>query len=486
VIRLCVAALLLVAGLAPPGVARDNDWFKAGAARIAELAARRPIESRAKNVILFIGDGMDITTITAARIYDGQQKGGNGEENQLSFDRFPYSALVKTYNVDAQTPDSAGTATALLSGVKTLMGVIGVDQTVKRGNCAAMAGHKVTSFLERAASAGRATGVVTTTRLTHATPAATYAHVPDRDWEADTDLPARAKQQGCRDIASQFVAAAGITVAFGGGRAKFLPKSVPDPEYGAQGITGKRRDGRNLVAEWRARPGSVYVWNKHQFDALAPRPGQRVLGLFEPSHMHFEADRAGDEAGEPSLAAMTAKAIALLSANPAGFFLMVEGGRIDHAHHAGNAARALGDTVAFAAAVTAALKATDERDTLIIVTADHGHTLSLAGYARRGAPILGLAGMAKGDKGSKAKDGKPYTILGYANGPGARRNTRPDISQAEAMALDYRQQALVPLRSETHGGQDVAAFARGPRAYLLGGVIEQNVLFHLMQYASGL
>jgi len=486
VIRLYILALALVAGPLAPARAQDNDWFKAGAARIAELAARAPIKTRAKNVILFIGDGMDITTITAARIYDGQQKGESGEENRLSFDRFPYSALVKTYNVDAQTPDSAGTATAILSGVKTSMGVIGVDQTVKRGDCAAMAGHKVTSFLERAASAGRATGVVTTTRLTHATPAATYAHVPDRHWESDGQLPAEAKKQGCRDIASQFVAATGITVAFGGGRAKFLPRSMADPEYGAKGVTGKRRDGRNLIAEWRARPGSVYVWNKRQFDALAPRPGQRVLGLFEPSHMHFEADRAGDEAGEPSLADMTAKAIALLAANPAGFFLMVEGGRIDHAHHAGNAARALGDTVAFADAVAAAVEATDERDTLIIVTADHGHTLSLAGYARRGAPILGLADMAKNGKGRKAKDGKPYTILGYANGPGAPKGRRPDISQTEAMALDYHQQALVPLGSETHGGQDVAAFARGPRAYLLGGVIEQNVLFHLMQYASGL
>ena len=175
-------------------------------------------------------------------------------------------------------------------------------------------------------------------------------------------------------------------MVLGGGRAQFMPVTTPDPEYPAR--HGSRQDGRSLIDEWlAAQPGSAYVWNRQQFDAIEPATTRHLLGLFEPSDMQYETDRrAGDE---PSLAEMTAKAIGILRNNRKGFYLMVEGGRIDHAHHAGNAYRALTDTLALADAVRTAQQLTDPRDTLIIVTADHSHVFTLAGYAKRGNPILG-------------------------------------------------------------------------------------------------
>ena len=154
---------------------------------------------------------------------------------------------------------------------------------------------------------------------------------------------------------------------------------------------------------------------------------------------------------------------------------MVEGGRIDHAHHAGNAARALIDTVAFDAAIKKALELTSRDDTLIVVTADHSHTFTINGYPKRGNPILGLVDRRDGEAGDGG-DGKPYTTLGYANGPAAssRRlpkdatdgrkpaGVRADLTDVDTTNVDYLQQAAVPLASETHAGDDVAIYAWGP------------------------
>jgi alkaline phosphatase len=201
--------------------------------------------------------------------------------------------------------------------------------------------------------------------------------------------------------------------------------------------------------------------------------------------MQFELDRAKDKAGEPSLAEMTTKAIQILKRNPKGFFLLVEGGRIDHAHHGGNAIRALEDTSAMDDAVKAALAATNARDTLIVVTADHSHVLTMSGYPSRTTPILGLADDGTG-KPAMAGDAKPYTILGYANGPGAEPDGKPraNLSNVDTTAHDHRQQALVPMRAETHGGEDVPIYASGPWAHLFQGVVDQQYIFHVMNHAG--
>lgn len=485
----------IAAPIAAPSVTGDA-WYDAGRQAVYERKTRKAPVSRAKNVILFIGDGMDINTVTAARIYDGQTRGESGEENSLSFDHFPYTAFSKTYTTDYQIADSAGTASAMTTGVKTRSGVIAIKGEAARGDCAGALAGAATTIAERAEDAGLSTGVVSTASITHATPASTYAHSADRGWEVDAMMPDAAKSAGCRDIARQLVEfdhGDGIDIALGGGRAHFLPTGGADPEYPER--KGARGDDRNLAAEWAAKSADhTYVWNRADFDAAGA--GQKILGLFEPSHMQFEADRPDDGAGEPSLAAMTAKAITALSANEKGYFLLVEAGRIDHAHHGGNAFRALKDTQAYSEAVRVAREMSSDDDTLIIVTADHGHTMAISGYSKRGADILGLS-MATDDDGSDtpalAIDEKPYTTLGYMNGPGTvfaqdtdLSDGRPAPTQEAATDKNYRQKALVPTYGETHGGQDVPVYASGPNAHLVSGVMEQNVIYHIMADALGL
>lgn len=170
-------------------------------------------------------------------------------------------------------------------------------------------------------------------------------------------------------------------------------------------------------------------------------------------------------------------AIRQLQQSDDGYFLLVEAGRIDHAHHFGNAYRALVDTVALSDAVAAASDMTKSDDTLIIVTADHSHTLTISGYPPRGNPILGK--VVTNPVFEDAKDAA-YTTLGYANGPGYQ-SPYPDLSKANTEDPDYRQIAAVPLAVETHAGEDVAAFAQGPGAKNIRGVMEQNKLFNVMR-----
>ena len=464
-------------------------YFASASSALNDALGISPNRGRAKNVVLMIGDGFGVSSVTAARIFEGQQRGVDGESNILAFERLPHLALSKTYSHNFQVSDSAATATAITSGVKTRGGVVGLDSSVPFGDCAASVGAETESIFETAEAAGKATGVVTTTAITHATPASVYAHAASRGWESDaamTDADAP-----CRDIARQLVEwgfGDGLEVAFGGGRRNFLPETVMDPEQ--RDVAGARKDGLDLTAAWLQRFGAdgAYVWNKEQFDRLDPAGVGHVLGLFDPGHMDYEHDRVSDGAGEPSLAEMTSKALDVLSRDEDGFFLMVEGGRIDHASHAGNAYRMLTDAVAFNEAVKTVLAKVDLGDTLVIVTADHSHTLTIAGYPARGNDILGaVEGPPDWPFEMKASDDKGYTTLGYANGPGAiGEGPRPDPFEDDVLHPDYKQQSAIPLASETHGGEDVAIYAGGPWAHLFQGTVEQNYIYHVIKYASGL
>ena len=468
-----------------------NWWYQQGQNKVKQLAQLKHYPKQAKNVILFIGDGMNISTITAARIFEGQQRGEYGEENQLSFEKFPQTALSKTYNTNLQTPDSAGTMSAMMTGVKTKGGVISVDGGVDLGDCASGKGHERMTLLEWAEKNNMVTGVVSTARLTHATPAATYSHAVSRGWEADNEIPQVERDKGCKDIARQLIEfpyGDGLEVAMGGGRRNFLPSNETDPEYTNK--NGVRIDNRNLMKEWKAKyKDAEVVWNKEQFKKVKAKKTKHLLGLFEPSHMQYEQDRPKDKSGEPSLHAMTKKALKVLKNSDKPFFLMVEAGRIDHAHHAGNAYRALKDTIELSNAVKTALKNVNLDETLIIVTADHSHTFNMAGYPQRGNPILGIvkvpdnAGNFVGHISTDAQ-GKPYTTLSYANGPGyVNGDKRPDLTHVDTTNPDYRQAAAIPKMSETHSGEDVAIYATGAGSQTVHGTIEQNVIYHIMKYA---
>ncbi|WP_375686980.1 alkaline phosphatase [Pseudooceanicola sp. LIPI14-2-Ac024] len=464
-------------------------WFTAGQEAIQAIIDREMNTNRARNVILLVADGNGVGTNYATRLFAGQQAGGLGEDHVLPYETPDFhSALVKTYNINAQTPDSAPTAGAMNTGVKQRFNLINLGENAIHDDCSTVAGNELTTFAEIVTGMDKSVGVVSTARLTHATPAAVYSKTANRNWED-------AVPEGCTaqvDIAQQLIQAmnAGtVDLAIGGGGRYFLPEGT---ETG--GLKGRRADGMNLVESFTAA-GGQFATDTASFYALALDGSTPLLALFNDSHMEYEADRADDD--EPSLADLTRAAIEYLSQNENGYYLEIEAGRVDHANHDGNAARTLRDGVAFAEAVAIADELTDDADTLIIVTADHEHAIAFNGYCGRGTPIDGLCYdvSATGEKHSDelltGADGLPYTVIGYLNGTGSVlkesgngfSGARPELTQEEAQDLDYVQQALIPMSSETHSGEDVAVYAKGPWAHLFDGTIEQNVIFHVMHHA---
>lgn len=491
--RLAIVAALAAAPAFAQDVSQaDSPWFTDAQDTLQQMLDRQPILGQAKNVILLVSDGNGVGTNYATRLFAGQEEGMLGEEYVLSYEAFPYLALTKTYNINAQTPDSAPTAGAMNTGVKQEFNVINLSEAATVEDCSTVEGNELTTFAEMVDEMGKSVGAVSTARITHATPAAVYAKTASRDWEGDVP-------EGCTaqtDIATQLIdqmEAGVIDLAMGGGREHFAPEGTELDEGGAEGGVGARLNDVNLI-ERAEEIGAQYAFDTETFEGLDLSGESPVLALFEDSHMKYEFDRADED--EPSLADMTAAAIEYLSQNEEGYFLEVEAGRVDHANHAGNSYRVMTDNVAFNEAVALADEMTDDEDTLIIVTADHEHAISFNGYCGRGSPILGLCyeispeGPGYADTPNLAADGKPYTVIGYLNGVGSVlledegfSGARPELTQEEALDPEYIQQALIPMESETHSGEDVAVYAKGPQAHLFDGTVEQNYIFHVMQHA---
>jgi alkaline phosphatase len=442
------------------------------------IPAHQAAAADAKNILFFLGDGMGPTTITAARIYKVK------EEGLLNFEKIERVARIKTYSNDAQTTDSAPSMGAYMTGVKINNDVIsmqdaqpfapGMDRNGNPGidRCPAGDGHAIPTLLELAKAHGKAVGAVTTTELTHATPAATYSHVCNRNLTYSIAAQAVPGGAGFNPALGD-----GVDVLMGGGRNHFTPF---DPARNPQG----RADGRDLLAELAARGYTVAA---DKAGMLAAPAGRKFVGIYsDTSHLDFELSR---RAGQPNLSEMTARSIELLSANPNGFFLMVEGGKIDHALHNANASNALAETIAFDDAIEVAIdkmRALDPglKHTLIVVTADHDHSMVMSGYAQRGNPILGIMrGYADGQPVRDA-DGKTFTTLLFGNGPN-RPDARADVDGARAEADDYQQEAGVRLGSESHGGGDVKLYALGAGSAGFKGTMENTRVFSLMKAAFG-
>ncbi|WP_312516853.1 alkaline phosphatase [Massilia sp.] len=445
------------------------------------------VDQRAKNIIFFLGDGMGINTLTAARIY------AVGEDGELALDKMPESAFVKTFSNDAQVTDSAASMAAYMTGVKHNNGVISMSAGTRAiapvadangnklvGRCEN--GQATVTLLELAKRRGMAVGVVTNTNVTDATPASTYAHVCHRKME--NDIAASLVPGGAGYNAA--LGARGLDVLFGGGAQFFTPF--------ANG--GKRADNRDLLAEFGSK-GFRVIKDTAGLDAL--KPGQPAVGLFAASHMAFDAER--DAARQPALDAMTRKAIELLAPNPNGFFLMVEGGLIDHALHATLGKRALQETVGYNAALQAAIDRMNQLDpglknTLIVATADHDHTLLLNGYAARTGKTTptnpGVLGLVRNADGTPVLDSKgtPYTIIGFGTGEKREgdRSAQGPLTDAVVTADDYHQEAVVRTNkgAETHGGSDVFLGATGANAELFRGTIDNTRVFNLIKTAGGL
>ena len=286
--------------------------------QIAEAENETP-----ENIIYMIGDGMGSSHLTLSRVLIGP----------MNMNRFSNGGMVMTYSANELITDSAAGGTALATGYKTNNGVISL----------AADGKELKTALEVAKERGKATGLVTTTRITHATPASFYAHVKDRNKE---------------DAIAEQLIYAGIDIFFGGGMSYLLPSS-------AEG--SKRKDNLDLINELK---NMGYEIVKDRSGLLNVNVNNDlVAGIFSLSHMSYELDR---KENEPSISEMTKKAIEVLSNSRDGFFLMVEGGRIDHAAHANDAASVFAETLAFDKAVGVVLDfAISDRNTLVVVTADH-------------------------------------------------------------------------------------------------------------------
>ncbi len=504
------------------------------------LAGSAHAAGEARNVIFFLGDGMGPVTVTAARIYKGEkqlaaQPGSlvSPERANLVMQSLPYAARVKTFSLDGQTTDSAPSMAAYMTGVKMRNEVISmssdttaVDGTGKQyingedTTCPPTNGKAVDTLLELAKAKGRSVGAVSTTRVGHATPATTYSHICNRN--------------GYNTIAEQSVPGHanynpklldGVDVLLGGGQRNYLPV--------ATNPGSKRTDGVDLVAAMKAK-GYTYVDTGTKLKAIDTAATGKLLGLFSQSEMAYELDRVKQSLDQPSLSEMTEKALGVLSKNDKGFFLMVEGGRIDHALHGTNAKRALEDTLAFDTAIQTALDFMNKKDpglknTLVVVTADHDHAIAFNGYPKIGNPILGLVNGYADGKPSKAADGKPYTALVFGNGgrPGSISygeandpNATPDsiakkINDSKVNSEDSKKPWIAPARAasrddqtamdttddnflqevginlgspgaETHGGGDVMLFAGGAGSKIFKGTMENIKVFNKVKEAAGL
>ncbi len=445
----------------------------------------------AKNVIFFLGDGMGPVTTTAARIWKYKESGS------LTMDTLPYAARIKTYSLDAQTTDSAPSMAAYMTGVKTRNEVLSMDgntfakppskdaaTNVSNAitNCPATGnGTASKTLLELAIAQGKATGVVSTARLTHATPAATYAHSCHRDAEYDISRQAVPGGAGFNAALGN-----GVDVLMGGISYYWRPFNATTTPRG-------RPDGRDLVDELQKK-GYTAVSDLPGMNSAPVSTGSKLIGLFDfalaQGHMSFELDR--DPSKEPSLAQMTTKSIDILSKNGKGFFLMVEGGRIDHALHGTNAARALSDTIAFDNAVKAAIDKVKTFDpnlenTLIVVTADHDHTMAFNGYGKRGDDPLGLSYNYVTGAPNTDVSGNSYSTLVFGNGSN-RPDVRVPLDASAVKSNDYLQEVAIrrgAAGSETHGGGDVMLFATGIGSKTFKGTLDNTRIFGLIKSAAG-
>ncbi len=389
---------------------------------------------QAKSAILFIADGMGLAMITAARIYD------RGVSGQLHIDLFPKTAIVKTHSSDNIVTDSGAAATAIATGVKTNNNVIGEDKTAifKRRH-----GKRLTTIVDLAVKAGKSVGLVTTRRVTNTTPAAFYSHHHNKFAELA--------------IAGQFVDdELRPHVLLGGGRRFWLPS----------------KGGRNLLQELKVK-GYTYVDSKKDLEKVKSKNTEKLIGLFSMDDMSYELDRNSVDSTQPTLAEMTSTAIEVLGKNPSGYFLMVEGGRIDQAAHNNDVLRTITDILAFDEAVGVAMKAVDVKQTLLLMTSDHetgGFTVSgSAPVDTKGKALLGKSPMGRI---------KGYPMVNWASGPGRQRRPVGKIKSQEHLS-----HSLIPSRLSEHTAVDVILAGMGPGSQKVHGFLDNTEIFTIIKAA---
>jgi alkaline phosphatase len=427
--------------------------FRQGSALLATLALATSTagctgrEKPPRAVILLIGDGFGFSQLTLARLAIVKP----GE--RLRLESMPVTGIVSTWSASNPVTDSGAAATAFSSGVKTDNRFLGLDRE----------GHPVATLGEAAKRAGWRVGYVTTTRITHATPACFYAHHRDRYDEAT--------------VAVQLLES-DVDLAVGGGRSQFLPVE--------QG--GARLDGRDLLAEAPGRGWKLLV----RGDAPRWDGSGRLLGLFANDHLGYELDDRNypPERLDPLLADLASMALDGLGAAGRPFFLMIEGGRIDHAGHDFDAAGVVEETRRFDEAVGRVLAwARDRSDVLVLLTADHATGgLAINDYARIGdlvrrtASVAWMAGRIRNAGGDSALLAEHTGYDDFTEEEVAAIRTAPDAYEANrrlgARLAERDGLTWIPRVSESdtkgHTGEDVPLFASGRGAERFAGVLDNT------------
>jgi alkaline phosphatase len=396
-----------------------------------------------------IADGFGPAGLTMARDAQGRP---------LALDGI-VTGLVHTASADSRITDSAAGATAFAAGVRTNNGAIAVDT----------AGLPVATILEAAQDRGMATGLVATSSITHATPASFAAHVHSRSEEVK--------------IAGQLVNSA-VDLLLGGGRQFFVPS--PD---------GRREDGRDLIAEAHLA-GYQVVADRDEMFAVDSVP---ILGLFSESHMPYEIDRRDDK--QPSLSDMTRHAIRLLSEDPAGFLLVIEGSRIDHAAHVNDAAAMLAEILAYDEALRHVLEfANTDGSTLVVSVADHetgGMTLGRDGVYSWSPEILSQVKRSSGAiVNALTSTAKPDSVLAVDAGIDdlteveqdglVRAVTDGDTRQVYSTYADIvSKRAGIGWTSSGHTATDIVLGSYGPGRDLFVGSFHSSEVGRRLSEAAG-
>jgi alkaline phosphatase len=457
-------------------------------------------QRRARNVILFIGDGMSMAHRTAARVLaKGMVEGRYGGE--LAIDDMPHMALVSTPGTDSIVTDSANSMSAYTTGHKSCVNAMGIYCARNKSGLAHPKVETIAELVKRH-NGGMAVGVVTNTEIEDATPAAMVAHV---------------RRRGDYDEIVRMFHDAKPDVMMGGGSGFFLPKSDK---------AGKRKDEENYLEKFRALGYRFAATATEMKAAAGDKSTTRLLGLFHPGNLDGALDRHVLRKGtvpnypdQPDLADQTQAAIDILSRKPNGFVLMVESGLIDKYSHALDWERAVYDTIMLDNAVKVARRfAADRNDTLIIVVADHAHPVSIIGTyddARPGERLrdkLGIYAEAKFPNYPKAGvDGYPQSIdvsrrlaFMFAGFPDHCASGKPNLTgpfkpaeekDKKAVANEVyctpqatRMQGNLPFSQPqgVHAADDVVLTAMGPGAELFKGRIDNTRVFRVMATALGL
>ncbi len=385
----------------------------------------------AKNHILFVVDGMGQSHITGARLFKG------GPKARLNLESMPYTGIVRTSSYDDFTTDSAAAATALASGVRTYNTAIGVSDPKKATD---KESSNLITIVDQAKKAGKAVGLITTARVTHATPAAFYAHVAHRDME---------------DSIAEQLLASDIDLIFGGGQRFFLGTKAG----------GSREDQRDLLQEF-ALKNYLVIKTDQEFRSLQMNSKQKILALLGNDHLPFELDRTPDQV---SLKELVDVAIQHLSKNPKGYFLMVEAARVDHASHKNFARHSFGDMLALDQALEKPLLE-DDKQTLVIVTSDHETGgLALNGYApyevASGEKILG---------NHKRYPQLPLTdhgIVSWSSGPGHQ-------AKVNIREKNFQHISAYKIPNAYHTAVDVPIMSKGPGAEKFVGFMDNSDIVH--------